>query len=76
MNSQKVYYAVIFLSGLMCPSRGDAVGDMNSIQSEFWDWWMSENPTFAAYFGINKYNDRMETYNVSNFDVRRVSFYL
>ncbi|KAK3598121.1 hypothetical protein CHS0354_037376 [Potamilus streckersoni] len=71
MDSQKLYYAVIFLSGLVCSSTGDAVVDMNSIQSEFWDWWMSENPTFATYFGIDKYTDRMETFNVSNFDVRR-----
>ncbi|KAK3589707.1 hypothetical protein CHS0354_015219, partial [Potamilus streckersoni] len=68
---RKIYCAVIFLSGLVCPSTGDAVGDMKSLQRQFWDWWMSENPTFATYIGIKNYRDRIETYNVSQFDVRR-----
>ncbi|KAL3848598.1 hypothetical protein ACJMK2_019447 [Sinanodonta woodiana] len=32
---------------------------------------MSENPIFSTYMGISKYNDRMESYNVSHFDVKR-----
>ena len=47
--------------------------DVMSIATDFWEYRLMNNPTSATYLGSNAYNDRMESYDINQFNVSRVS---
>jgi hypothetical protein len=50
----------------------DASESLVSLQSDFWDWRMRNNPTSSTYDGMYKYNDLMEEYSLEEFQTKRV----
>ncbi|XP_060593794.1 uncharacterized protein LOC132748243 [Ruditapes philippinarum] len=49
----------------------DASESLVSLQSDFWDWRMRNNPTSSTYDGMYKYNDLMEEYSLEEFQTKR-----
>ncbi|XP_053404382.1 uncharacterized protein LOC123554147 [Mercenaria mercenaria] len=52
-------------------STGVTSAVLRDLQDDFWDWRMSNNPTYSSYTGMYKYNDQMESYGLQEFGKRR-----
>lgn len=46
---------------------------IQTIQKEYFSWRMENEPEYGTYLGRYAFNDRVYSYNISMFEVRRVS---
>ena len=47
-----------------------------TIATDFWEYRLKNNPTFATYHGSDDYNDLMESYDINRFNVSRVGTFI
>ncbi|XP_048246902.1 uncharacterized protein LOC124119505 [Haliotis rufescens] len=50
---------------------GSASRDLSTLHNEFFAWRMSDRPVTATTKGIHKYDDQLESFNMSMFDIRK-----
>ncbi|XP_046577866.1 uncharacterized protein LOC124285649 [Haliotis rubra] len=69
---------VLCLFALVASCCGNASRDLAKLHTEFFAWQMADSPMSATYRDIHKYNDKIQSYNISMFDIRKdqmVSFH-
>ncbi|XP_071086050.1 uncharacterized protein [Haliotis cracherodii] len=69
---------VLCLCALVTACCGNASRDLAKLHTDFFAWQMSDSPMSATYRDIHKYNDKIRSYNMSMFDIRKdeiVSFH-
>jgi hypothetical protein len=50
--------------------------DLETLQEEFSEWLLSQNPDTARYVNIHTYDDEIRDYSLESFDNIKVSLYI
>ena len=50
--------------------------DLETLQEEFSEWLLSQNPETARYVNIHTYDDEIRDYSLESFDNIKVSLYI
>nr|XP_022337537.1 uncharacterized protein LOC111133419 [Crassostrea virginica] len=71
MQMREVSRVELLLLGLLLLLGNAGADTIQSIQKEYFSWRMENEPEYGTYLGRYAFNDRIYSYNVSMFEVRK-----
>ncbi|XP_052784214.1 uncharacterized protein LOC128220023 [Mya arenaria] len=68
----RILNLTLIVFGLPTLIHGTAEQDLKKLEEDFWSWRMRNNPSTSTFQGLGKYDDLMESYNITTFETRRI----